>query len=212
MKKEDTEERSDKGAPGITTKQSAKGSYADIMSDRRGSIRQLLSIFGFDPITEHSYEAIRQLEKLIDAHYPVGHSPMPTTMIPFGWYLTHTLHKNLPNAKINTDVESVWDISISYKPTWKNKDEKGGTMEVWPFRRVSKFWKNREDSMSAMLEMTMLLATKDPSTFEDMADDEGWVTLPSGTMFRAMAAETDEDGKILGGKIKLNASKLIKGL
>lgn len=188
------------------------GNYKDLMDDKNGIVRDLLTVFGFDPIEEHSFEAICQLEELIESHYPPGHTPLPTTLIPFGWYLTHTLQKNLPDAKINCDVKSIWDIHITYTPSWGDKNDDVGTMQVWPFKRVNKFWKNRDERMSAMLEMTMLMAKNNPESFQDMADGDGWVTLPSGTMFRIMMAESDKDGNIGEGTVKLNASKLIKGL
>jgi hypothetical protein len=189
---------------------SKKGNYKDLVEDRDGNVRALLAVFGFDPIEEHTTDALKQLEELINVHYPQGHEPLPTTLIPFGVYLTKTLLMHLPEAKVDADVESVWDISVSYIPEWSK--EEGGTHQIFPFKRVHRFWKNREDAMSALFEMSKLISTTDPRKLEFMADDEGWIRLPSGVMFRMQVGSVSKDGKTKESSVHLDANKIIPGL
>lgn len=166
-----------------------KHDFTDVIEDKVGGMPLMLGMFGFKPKVDYTFDALRELEEKINDTYPQGHEPMATTLIPFGWYLLKSLEKNLPGTKIKVVVPEIWDIELEFE----KKD--GLRMVIFPFRRVDKFWRNREDSMASMLELTMFLMENDPFSRECQfkADEEGWITLPHGSVFRLHEGKLDKD-------------------
>jgi len=134
---------------------------------------------------KYTEEELEMIEEKINEIFPEGHEPLTTTMIPFGFYLGQLLRKKIPGAewKVTDEVNkknSIWDVFIEFK----NSD--GYTMQAKPFMRVDKFWRRREDKMSAfvkMIEMTSEIKM-DPEYWNKRADDEGWIETANEMSFR----------------------------
>ncbi len=139
---------------------------------------ELLSILASHEI-DYSFKSLMVCEETINAMYPEGHKPLPTTLIPFGFLLGETIVRNL-GGEWNYDAEDIWDISINIK---SNNDNE---MSIKPFLRVSKFWNDRTDAMTAMYRMIEYSTDADlsPENLGRFEDEEGWVHFPDGFKFR----------------------------
>jgi len=146
------------------------------------------------------------IEEKIDEMFPVGHKPMATTLVPFGYYLGKMFITKFPGSewyvsdKAN-ETNDIWDVSVKLKV-----DDSKHTMEVKPFRRVQKFWKNREDKMTSMLRMVIFTTeiSMDAEYWTKRADEDGWILMGSGDMLRMFVGEkggdmSDQDTKDLKG-------------
>lgn len=178
--------------------------FTELVEDKKGGFDFMLKVFGFKPKEHYTYEALWELEELINDMYPEGHEPLPTTLLPFGHYLLRTLKANLFEYEVFPKQETVWDIYMEF-------EQKGGMkMMVYPFERANKFWRNREDRMSSLLEMISFLTENDASSpkVQAMADEDGWIKLPKGSVFRLL--RTGEDGKPIEPKDDNQREKLFK--
>lgn len=146
-------------------------------------------------------EELEDLEEKIDERFPQGHEPMLTTIIPFGYYLGEVLRKKIPGAKwkISDEVNEKNDIM---KVVLEFTDGNGHTMQAMPFKRVIKYWRNREDRMSSfvkMIEMTTEVQL-DPDYWGKRADEDGWILMANDTMFRMFIGDKNSKGD--HGKMK----------
>ena len=116
---------------------------------------------------------------------------MPTTYVPFGIYLGLTIIENVPGATwdFEEEVEYLTDLKI----TIKQDEEK--RFEVYPFRRIIKFWQDRTDGIQAFFQIIQMNAMAGDIVAD--APDGEWIKLPNGTMFRVqkMTKEEFESGK-----------------
>jgi hypothetical protein len=137
---------------------------------------------------EYSLDQLIEIEKTIDERYPVGHNPFPTTLIPFGLYLGELIVRTIPGAELVKSAPSMWDITVKFKMASQE-----GWFQAKPFRRVSKFWKNREDRMSSFFRMCEFMSEIEftEEYIKSRADEDGWIYMESGDKFRMMKKGKD---------------------
>jgi hypothetical protein len=132
---------------------------------------------------DYSEESLSHCEDFINAIYPVGHIPHPTTVLPFGYYLGETIIRNIPDSKwdVDTPAETVWDIGVKIEIPFASEDMPR-TQIVRPFMRAQKFWRDRSDGLRAMyiLVNQLSLGFVDPTK----AKPGEWIELPVGIKFR----------------------------
>jgi len=140
---------------------------------------------------KYSEDELEAIERKIIEKFPEGHQPKPTTLIPFGFYLGQLIIKKIPGAKwCPTDDDDIFEVSVEFT------DNEGNTMKVKPFIRAMKFWKKREDRMSSFLRMICFNSEikLDEEYWSMRADEDGWITMAWGDMFRYFKQEiTDKD-------------------
>ena len=134
---------------------------------------------------KYTIAELEEIEEMIDKQYPVGHKPLSTTLIPFGFYLGEVLKKSIE--------KSHWVI----KPDKNNPEDlfeatiKCNSMIAYPFRRVNKFWHDRSDKMSSLVRMISFTTevSLDPDYWKHRANEDGWIHLINGEMIRMFIAE-----------------------
>jgi hypothetical protein len=143
---------------------------------------EVLKMFGLTDI-DYSIESLEMVEMLINAFFPEGHEPLPTTILPFGYYLGEVIRRNtaLSNWEIEEDCD-VWDIKLKLQmPGADNK------AEIKPFLRAYRFFLDRSDGLAAMARMIQMMSIFDTDSLEEAieeADEDGWIHLPNGDSFR----------------------------
>lgn len=138
-------------------------------------IQTMFPVIGYK--TELTFENLKEMERIINLVYPEGHTPMPTTAIPFGIHVGNILVKQIPGAKWNVkDEEYVYDLSI----TCPGPD--GGEAFIKPIQRVANFWKDRTDTIFGWAEMIRDLASGSLSL--QLKGKGQWVYRDNGTKVR----------------------------
>lgn len=166
-----------------------KDNFKGLIEEGLDQIMLFFDIIGFIPKEHFTYEAIKELQDITNEVYPQGHKSLPTTKVPYGLYLGKMILDHIEGAQWVTDVDSIWDIYITF--IQKNGDE----MRVFPFIRVNKFWDNREDSLAAVFKMCQFVTTYDVSdkkVMDEFTDKDGWVHFAGGECFRIL--KNGEDG------------------
>jgi hypothetical protein len=148
---------------------------------------------------KYNEEELTAIEDKINEMYPQGHKPLPTTLIPFGFYLGELLRKKIPGSEWKIPDEkdvSVWDMCIEFKNT------DGGKMQAHPFRRIEKFWKNRDERMVSFIRMICFNSEvmMDKEYWSKRVDEDGWITMAWGDMYRMFLGSKEEfdNGKVKG--------------
>lgn len=146
-----------------------------------------------DGSLKYTEKELELIEQKINDVFPQGHEPLPTTLIPFGFYLGELMIRKIPGAKwkITDEVNAsnnVFDIFVEFEAN-------GGTMQMFPFKRAHRFWMKREDRMSAMVLMIEITSeiTMDKEYWSLRTDKDGWITMASGCMLRLFQAENKND-------------------
>lgn len=140
---------------------------------------------------------LAEIEKKIDEVFPQGHKPIHTTLIPFGFYLGQLLIKKLGgDAKWFVPDEpnvTIWDAVIQFTSGGI------GNLQAKPFTRAEKFWKNRDDRMVSFIRMVCMNCEvqMDKDYWVHRADENGWVTMAWGDMYRMYIGEK-KDGELKG--------------
>ena len=145
---------------------------------------------------QYSDKELRLIEEKINDMFEVGHEPMATTLIPFGYYLGELLIRKFPGSKwvVTDEVNKSNDIFEVYVEIAAGT----GKAQVRPFIRVSKYWKNREDRMSSLVRMIELTSEiqMDPEYWSKRADEDGWIQLASGDAMRMFQTKKNKDTNI----------------
>jgi hypothetical protein len=139
---------------------------------------------------KYNEDELEEIEKKINVVFPEGHTPLATTLIPFGFYLGELIKKKIPGAEWKyTDTEDLWDLSVEYKTS------EGMSMQAKPFMRAQKFWKKREDRMLSFIRMICFNTevTMDKEYWSKRVDEEGWITMAWGDMYRLFIGDKGED-------------------
>lgn len=110
------------------------------------------------------------------------HKPMPTTVLLFGILFSKSLMNEFPGKlSWGEDSQNMADMIMTAKT------EGGVVMQVAPFIRVAKFFKERDDSLMGFYEMLKFSFENDihsPEFIKEHADADGWITLPNGSKLR----------------------------
>lgn len=138
------------------------------------------------------------IEELLNKNFPKGHEPLATTLIPFGFYLGEFFIRKFDNAKWviddedNKDMNNIFNASVEFDGLNKAR------MQVRPFLRVDKFWKNREDKMTALYRVMSFTSevNMNPEYWSKRADKDGWIQMASGDMLRMYIGEKKKGAKI----------------
>ena len=142
-----------------------------------GMAAKMFGMIGFKP--NYTLEQLQEIEQEFQAMYG-GREILPTTVVPFGFYLGETLVRNIPNAKWDFTADFLCDVSI------KIQGKDGGELIAKPFTRFEKFLKDDSDKPSTMFWLFSQLSQK--TTKELMAEGtpltDGWYKFPDGHMFR----------------------------
>lgn len=77
-----------------------------ILKLKEGEADKLIGLFGAKPT--YTGESLKEIEDKINIKYPVGHMPLITTLIPFGFYFGETIIRNFKGA--NWVTEGVSDF------------------------------------------------------------------------------------------------------
>ena len=159
-----------------------------MQEDQNGFMEMLMNaLLNIKNVKKLKYDEkeLELIEDKINEMFPVGHKPLATTLIPFGFYLGEYLIRKIPGAiwKFPDDgkiEESIWDICIEFKTS------EGLLMNAKPFMRAKKYWLNREDKMSTLARVMCFNSeiSMDPEYWSKRADDNGWITMAWGDMFR----------------------------
>lgn len=141
------------------------------------------------------------IEELLNKTFPKGHEPLSTTIIPFGFYLGEFFIRKFENAKWVVADEDNSNINNVFKSVVEFDGLNGGRMQVKPFLRVEKFWKNREDKMTCLFRVMSFTSeiNMDPEYWSKRADNDGLIQMATGDMLRMYIGEKKK-GKI--GKIQ----------
>lgn len=131
-------------------------------------------------------EGLLESERIINEKFPMGHIPLPTTLIPFGIQLGNALIEHLPNSKwIYKDAKNINDVTL-LTPL-----EEGVFIASKPFSRVHHFWRNnRKSTMSKMLASLIFckqyhgLLSTEPHLILKPVDKDGWYEIPGGDKIR----------------------------
>lgn len=110
------------------------------------------------------------------------HKPMPTTVLLFGILFSKSLMNEFP-GKLSWGEDSLNMADLIM--TGKSAD--GMVMQIRPFIRVAKFFKERDDSLMAFYHMLKFSFENDihsPEFIKEHADEDGWITLPNGSKLR----------------------------
>lgn len=141
---------------------------------------------------KYTEKELQHIESKIDEIFPEGHEPYYSTLIPFGFYLGQLLIKKVKGARWYVPPElnengDIFDICVEHV----RGDQ---TLRVQPFSRVKKFWMNRNDKMSVLVRMFEFQTeiTLNHEYWSTRADEDGWITMPDGYMFRMFKAEKDD--------------------
>lgn len=177
-----------------------KSSTVNVKEDRDRSSKELLEIFDEMKMEQenknlslkYTEKELKLIESKIDEVFPLGHEPMYATLIPFGFYLGQLMIKKVPGAKwyvppeLNEDGD-IFDICVEHV----REDQ---TLRVQPFKRVKKFWSNRNDKMSVLVRMFEFQTEikLNNEYWSTRADEDGWITMPDGYMFRMFKADKDD--------------------
>lgn len=158
------------------------------------NIDGMMREFGISHLN-YTTRQLEVLERLVDDRFPVGHKPMPTTIIPFAFYLGECIVRNVPGAKweIAKDASAINEIAISL--TGSDTLSRLGT-HVYPFNRVWKFWNDRTDRMSTMLRMVMRMdeVQLNPEYLKKRIGADGWIQTFYGDCYRMLVAKEDKSG------------------
>lgn len=167
-----------------------------------GGIQTMLGAFGFAHLN-YTKKQLEAIEDKINDQYPEGHKPKSlATLIPFGFFLGECIIKNVPGAHwhVPEDVEGIFDISV------KITSDKHGS-EVYPFRRIQKYWFDRSDKLSVMLQMIEFMneMSLDIGYQEKRAEAEGWIQTNFGIKFRMHIKDKNSGHtKGVGHNVKLS--------
>lgn len=117
------------------------------------------------------------------------HKPMPTTVLLFGMLFAKSLMNEFPDKlSLGEDSLNMADLIM----TGKSAD--GMVMQIRPFVRVAKFFKERDDSLIAfyhMLKFSFENNIHSPEFIKEHADEDGWITLPNGSRLRMRQFDGD---------------------
>ncbi len=143
-----------------------------------------------DTVLNFNEKTLIKIEEKINEMYPTGHVPLVTTLIPFGWFFGECIKAVFPKSKWACEDEDagLFDMSIKLK---SSKKDKINGFEAFPFQRIDKFWKNRENQMSTFIrtiEFSNEIQMK-KEYWEKRADKEGWITFANGDMIRVTHLE-----------------------
>jgi hypothetical protein len=140
-------------------------------------------IFGYLNVPlDFSEQSLVLIEEKINEMYPLGHQPLLTTLIPFGYYLGETIIRNIPNAHWDaSNAEDIFDVSVVIENPLA-KDNQPQKSVVKPFLRVRKFWFDRTDGLAVLYRMVNLMNLNFIDT-SNLKKGE-WVELPNGDRFR----------------------------
>lgn len=156
--------------------------HTDLIENGLATITMFFDIIGFRPKEHYTYDAVKDLEKVVNEVYPQGHKPLTTTYIPFGLYLGKTLIDNIENAEWGgLDEDHIWDIYIEIK---QKNDE---SMRVFPFKKIISFWEDRSNNLTSVIKMCEFVTNYDISDKELMKqfeDKDGWIHFETGDCFR----------------------------
>ncbi len=138
-----------------------------------------------DTVLNFNEKTLIKIEEKINEMYPPGHQPLVTTLIPFGWFFGECIKAIFPKAKwsCKDDDSGLFDMCIKLK---QSKKDKTNGFECYPFQRIDKFWKNRENRMSTFIR-TMEFSNEiqmNKEYWEKRSDSEGWITFANGDMIR----------------------------
>jgi hypothetical protein len=142
---------------------------------------------------------LEEIENKINEVFPAGHKPLNTTLIPFGFYLGELLKRKLGgDAKWVVPDEpnvGIFDAVIEFST------DGVGRMEARPFQRAEKFWKNRDDRMISFIRMICMNAEvkMDKDYWTQRADEDGWVTMAWGDMYRMYIGDRKGNNSKLKG-------------
>lgn len=168
---------------------SNKIDWQDFLDKMRSTMCDTMMIaFGVTPT--YQPESLNEVEQKINEMYPEGHKAMPTTYLPFGFYLGETIVRNIPGAK--WDISEAGEFFDNIAITIDQSDE--AKAKLFPFRRVMKFWDDRTDGLSVFYRMINLMAL---GGINPEAVQKGqWLHFPNGDAFRMTEGpKEDEDGE-----------------
>ena len=143
-------------------------------------LRTILSMQKID--TSLTVKTIESIEASVMRQWgKEPHKPMPTTVLLFGILFSKSLMNEFP-GKLCWDKDS----SNMNELTLVAKSEGNITMQVKPFIRVLKFFKERDDSLIAFYKMLKFFFENDVNSPEILgkADKDGWITLEDGSVMR----------------------------
>lgn len=139
-------------------------------------------------------EGLLESERVINEKFPIGHVPLPTTLIPFGIQLGNALIEHLPNSKwIYKNAQNVNDVILL------TQLEEGVFIASNPFGRVNHFWiRNRNTTMSKMLASLLFckqyygLLSTEPHLILQPVDKNGWFEIPGGDKIRVRTINKED--------------------
>ncbi len=76
------------------------------------------------------------------------------------------------------------------------KQKNGDETRLFPFRRISKWWKSREDNMASVLKMCQFVTKydiMDERVKKNFMDKDGWIHFANGECFRFHIMEENVD-------------------
>lgn len=110
-----------------------------IQEMQNGLCDSLLNLINFKPI--YDLESLSSLESVIEERYRLGHKPMITTLLPYGFYIGECLVRDIEGAHWNVDnAKNVFDFTISVPL-------KGEHVLIKPYEAIKTYWFNREKSL-----------------------------------------------------------------
>jgi hypothetical protein len=89
-----------------------------------------------------------RIEKAIDKTYPIGHTPMISTIISYGLYLGEVFIRNNPEAARGVYKENIMEIEFRI-----NKGER--SFIGYPMKRIQNYWIDRSLALTTYYQMNM---------------------------------------------------------
>lgn len=131
-------------------------------------------------------ESLDKVEAAINRMFKPGKPMFDTSYIPFGFYLGETIVQHIPGSKWDTgEAEYIADIKVVCKGPNDTR------AEVYPFRRIMKFWEDRTDGLTVMFRTLQLMSAG--GLAPDNMKQGKWVNFPNGDKIR-IRDKVDKEG------------------
>lgn len=157
--------------------------YTYLIEKGLESMVMVFSTIGFKPEEHFTYDAIKDLEEVVNKIFPQGHEPKLTTIVPFGIYLGKTMIEMVEGARWKgLDGDHLFDIYVDIK------QKNGVIMKIYPFRMVIHFWEDRGYSLASVIKMCEFVTIYDMSdkkVLEEFEDENGWIHFGTGECFKS---------------------------
>lgn len=156
----------------------------EFIAKLESSCTYMLNAIGI-PMNYHRH-TLRIAELKLQELFPDNNCTGPGA-IPFGFLLGGTI--------INTIGAGEWDLdkfekSESFFDIMIKVPHSSGTTVIYPMRSVMKYIKDSEKRLTTVLDTTEFMYIHTPEDVASMKkDEEGWITLKNGVMFRSIKQE-----------------------